>query len=207
MKKIFIIFTCTLLLSSTGFANDIQNEAMDSLATARDFVKAGNYNKAVDEINYALAKINELTADTLLKFIPAAPDGYTLNNKQSQGVGAGASIAGNAGATAQYSAADGAAIDLNIIIGGVTGKIAGLAAFGSMFAGLAQDADMGQTKKIRVHGYTGTQIFNAKERTGTLTFQVGQKTSVTIDGKGVSSPAPLLAIAKSINFAELEKNY
>ena len=207
MKKIIFPLLLTFCLSSTVFANEIQDEALDSLGTAQDFVKEGNYNKAVDEINYALSKINELTAETLLKFIPEPPKGYSLDNKQSQGVGAGAAIAGNAGATAQYSSPDGSTISLNIAIGGMTGKMASLAAFGSMFAGLGQQTGMGQTTKIRSHGYTGTQIFNANERSGTLTFQVGQKTSVTIDGTNIDSAKILLQIAKDIDFAGLEKNY
>ena len=207
MKNILLPLLLIFCLSSTVSANEIQNEALESLATAQDFVKDGNFNKAVDEINYALSKINELTAKTLLKFIPEPPEGYSLDNKQSQGVGAEAAIAGNAGATAQYSSPNGSTISLNIAIGGMTGKMASLAAFGSIFAGLGQQTGMGQTTKIRAHGYTGTQIFNASERSGTLTFQIGQKTSVTIDGTNIDSAKVLLQIAKEIDFAGLEKNY
>lgn len=207
MKKIIISAALTLAMVSNGYAGDIQNEALDSLSTAQKFVQDGSYSKAIEEINYALAKINELTAAELLKFIPEPPAGFTLINKQSQGVGAAASIAGNAGATAQYSHTDGSTVDLNIAIGGMTGKMASLAALGSIFAGISPDGGAGQTRKVRVQGYTGTEIYNGNDQTGTLTFQIGQKTSVTFAGKTIQSSDPLMQLARSFDFAGLEKTF
>ncbi len=207
MKKFIIPVVIAVFFSSSALAENIQEEAIDSLATASTFVKKGNYSKAIEEINYALSKINELTATGLLKYIPQPPQGFTLDNKQSQGTGAAASIAGNAGATASYSNPAGSSLNVNIAIGGMTGKMASLAAFGQMFAGLAQNAGGPQTKQIRVHGYTGTQIFNSQEMSGTLTFQVGQKTSVTIEGNNIESPDVLKALAKNIDFQGLEENF
>jgi len=207
MKTIVSSFFCGLVLCSTCMASQIEDEAVNSLATAQDFIKKGNYTKATDEINYALAKLNELTAEGLLKYIPDAPDGFSLVDKQSQGGAGMAAIAGSAGANAQYSGSDGSTVNLSIVIGGMTGKMAGLAAFGSMFAGIAQDSGAGQTKQIRVNGYTGTQIYNANEKSGTLTFQVGGKTSVILEGQELASPDSLMAIAAKIDFAGLEKNF
>ncbi|MCP3890107.1 MAG: hypothetical protein GY702_14740 [Desulfobulbaceae bacterium] len=207
MKKLFIPLTLSLFLTTNLQANNIETEAVDSLSTAQNFVQDGNYSKAVEEINYALAKINELTATELLKFIPPPPDGYSLLNKQSQGVGAGASIAGNAGATAEYASTKGATINLNIAIGGMTGKMASFAALGSIFAGLSQESGEGQTRKVRIQGYTGTEIYNSSDQTGTLTFQVGQKASVTFEGNTIQSTEELMQFAKSFDFAGLEKTF
>ena len=207
MKKIILPAALALLLSVNCYAEDIQSEAVESLTTAHKFVSDGNYKKAIEEINYALAKINELTATELLKYIPAAPEGYTLINKQSQGVGAAASLAGTAGATAEYSHSDGGIINLNIAIGGVTGKMASIAALGSIFAGLSQEAGVGQTRQVRIQGYTGTEVYNSSDQTGTLSFQIGEKTSVTFEGNGIQSADPLKKLAKSFDFAALEKNY
>jgi hypothetical protein len=207
MKKILALFFLTLIISTPCIGENIQEEAVESLTTAQKLVKDGNYNKAIEEINYALAKINELTAANLIKYIPEAPEGFTLVNKQSQGVGANAAIAGNAGASAEYSGQNGANVDLNIAIGGMTGKMASLAAIGSMFAGLSQDAGAGQTRQIRVQGYTGTEIYNAAERSGTLTFQVGEKTSVTIEGNNIESVDMLMLFAKKMDFSGIEKDF
>ncbi len=208
MKKILLPLACLLMMSSTSYGENIQEEAIDSLTTAQTFVKDGNYNKAIEEINYALAKINELTAEELLKFIPNPPEGFELINKQSQGVGTGASsIAGNAGATANYSHSNGATINLNIAIGGMTGKMASLAALGTIFAGLSQETGTGQTRQVRVKGYTGTEVSNTNEKSGTLTFQVGDKASVTIEGSGIDSVEILMQLAKNINLPGIEKSF
>jgi len=207
MRKLLLPLAISLLIVSTSYAEDIKGEAVDSLETARTFVEKGNYNKAIEEINYALAKINELTAEGLIKFIPEPPPGFTLDNKQSQGTGSGAAIAGNAGATASYSNSAGAGINLNIAIGGMTGKMASLAAFSQMFAGIAPAGDASQSKKIRVQGYTGTEMFNGQDRSGTITFQIGAKTSVTIEGNNINSPDVLKLLAKNIDLAGLEESY
>ncbi|BHH83509.1 hypothetical protein [Desulforhopalus sp. 52FAK] len=207
MKKIIAHVAIALTLSLPSYAEDIQGEAVDSLSTAQQFVSDGNFKKAIEEINYALAKINELTATELLKYIPDAPDGYTLINKQSQGVDAAASIAGTAGATAEYSNSEGGHISLNIAIGGLTGKIASIAALGSIFAGLSQETGTGQTRQVRVKGYTGTELYNSTDQTGSLSFQIGEKTSVTFEGNSIQSADTLKTLAKSFDFAGLEKNY
>lgn len=207
MKKTLAHVAIALTLSFNCYAEDIQGEAVESLATAQKFVADGNYNKAIEEINYALAKVNELTATELLKYIPEAPEGYTLINKQSQGVGAAASLAGTAGATAQYSHSDGGTINLNIAIGGMTGKMASIAALGTIFAGLGQEAGGGQTRQVRVQGYTGTEMFSSAEQNGTLSFQVGEKISVTFEGNSIASADIMKNLAKSFDFPGLEKNY
>lgn len=207
MKKILIPLALSLCVALPSYAQNVQDEAIESLTTAQRLVKEGNYNKATEEINYALAKINELTAAALLKFMPDPPDGYSLVDKNSQGVGAGGAIAGNAGATASYSDSKGATLELNIAIGGMTGKMAGLVAFGSMFAGLSQDAGGGQTRQVRMQGYTGTETFNANSMSGTLTFQVGQETSVTITGGNIDSAEILMQLAKNIDLSGIEKSF
>lgn len=207
MKKTLAHVALALTLSFNCYAEDIQGEAVESLATAQKFVADGNYNKAIEEINYALAKVNELTATELLKYIPEAPEGYTLINKQSQGVGAAASIAGTAGATAEYSHTDGGTINLNVAIGGMTGKMASIAALGTIFAGLGQEVGGAKSRQIRVHGYTGTEMYSSDTQSGTLSFQVGEKISVTFEGNSIQSADTLKNLAKSFDFAGLEKNY
>lgn len=207
MKKTLAHVAIALTLSFNCYAEDIQGEAVDSLATAQKFVTDGNYNKAIEEINYALAKINELTATELLKYIPEPPEGYSLINKQSQGIGAAASLAGTAGASAEYTDSDGGNINLAIAIGGMTGKMASIAALGSIFAGLSQDAAGGQTRQIRVQGYTGTEMYSSDTQSGTLSFQVGEKISVTFEGNSIKSADTLKNLAKSFDFSGLEKNY
>ncbi len=208
MKKILLFMAVVLTLGTPSLADQLQDEAVESLSSAQKLVKEGNYSKAVDEINYALSKVNELTAAGLIKYLPEPPARFTLVSKQAQGVGAGAAIAGNAGATAEYSNDGGASVNLNIAIGGMTGKMAGMAAIGSLFAGLNQDTGSSQqSRQIRVQGYTGTEVFDRAGQSGTLSFQVGETISVTLEGSGIASPEVLMQFAKKIDLAGLEKNF
>lgn len=207
MKKVLIPLALSLFLASASYGQDAKTEALESLSTAQTFVKNGSYNKAVEEINYALAKVNELTAAELIKFIPEPPAGFTLINKQSQGIGTAASIAGNAGASAEYSHSSGGTVNLTIAIGGVSGNMANLAALGSLFAGLSQDTMTGQSKKIRVQGYTGTELYNSNNQTGSLTFQIGNKTSIMFEGSSIESADLLMQLAKSFDFPNFEKSF
>lgn len=207
MRKKLIPLVISLFLATNSYGQDAKTEAVDSLATAQTFVQNGNYNKAIEEINYALAKVNELTATELLKFLPEPPTGFTLINKQSQGIGTGASIAGNAGASADYSHSSGATVNLTIAMGGMTGNIANIASLGSLFAGFSQDPGLGQSKKVRVQGYTGTELYNPNDQTGSLSFQVGDKTSVIFDGSAIQSADILMELAKAFDFANFEKSF
>ena len=208
MKKILLSMALILSLGTPSWADQLQDEAVESLSSAQKLVKEGNYSKAVDEINYALSKVNELTAAGLITYIPEPAAGFTLINKQAQGVGAVVAIAGNAGATAEYTNDGGASVNLNIAIGGMTGKMAGMAALGSLFAGMSQEVGSSQqSRQVRVQGYTGTQIFDSSNQSGTLSFQVGDKISVTLEGYGIDSPEVLMQFAKNIDLAGLEKNF
>lgn len=207
MKKYFCavaLTTCTCLAAGFSFAQSVQEEAVQSLSTAQEFIKKENYSKALEEINYAMAKINELTAEGLLAFIPDPPEGFTLLEKSSQGVAQGAAIVGNAGAVGSYQGPDDATLELNISIGGMVGQMGSLAAFGAMFSGMAPEAGM---KTIRVKGYTGTVMLDQENRSGSLTLQVGDKTSVQIEGSYIDSADSMQALAEKMDLAALDEKY
>lgn len=200
-----IIVTFSLALSSTSYAANIQEEALGSLSTAQEFIKEGKYNKAVKEISYSLAKINEITAAKLLLFIPDPPEGFTLVSKNSQSVVSGNSISitCNSGATASYIYSSGVTIDLNFAIGSTACKIASPAALGSTLSAMT-----GKSRTVRVQGYTGTEIFSGDSLSGILTFQLGNETALTIVGNGINfSINMLMQFANKINLAGIAKAF
>jgi hypothetical protein len=200
MKKLILALVCLGMMSGMAVAENPKQEALESLTAAQGMIKEGAINKAVEEINYALSKLNEVTAASMLDFIPAPPSGFTLENKNAQGMGQAAAVMGNAGAEANYVGPDDATVKLTIATGGVTGKLGSLASFGSMFAGMAQDTGM---KSIRIQGYTGSVQFNADDRSGTLTLQVGEKTSVQVEGYGIASADVLKSFVQPMNLSKL----
>jgi len=205
MKKITtLVAAACFCLTTSALAEDVKDEAIKSLETAKGFVEKSNYNKAIEEINYALAKLNELAAEGLLSFVPDPPAGYELVDKSSEGIGQGVAVIGNAGAKGSYSGKDGGSLELNIVIGGMAGQMGSLAAFGAMFAGAGQNAGM---KTIRIQGYTGTLQYDQQNRSGNLMIQVGDKTSVQIEGSDIGSADDMQKLAEKMDLAALDQAY
>ncbi|MBU1168818.1 MAG: hypothetical protein KKD44_04550 [Proteobacteria bacterium] len=204
MKKLIMILVFMGVMVNLSMADDPKQEAMDSLSTAQSMIKQGNINKAVEEINYALSKLNEVSATKMLTFIPEAPEGFTLESKNSQGMGQGASMVGNAGAEGHYIGQDDSRVKLSIATGGVTGKLGSLASFGSMFAGMSQD---GGVKSVRIQGFTGTLQYDTNSKSGNLTIQVGEKTSVQVEGDNVASDKILKSFAEKMDLSKLSTSF
>jgi hypothetical protein len=166
-----------------------------------------NYVKAQDEINFALAKLSELLAEDLIKFIPDAPAGWTQGEKSSTGLGQMGGIMGSANAitaTADYSKGDETTAKVTISVGGFIGKSAGLMGLGAMYGG---NSGGNNSKSIRISGYTGTNEYNTEDKDGKLTVQVGEKISVNIEGYNLDNAEVLKAFANKIDLAKLEKAF
>lgn len=205
MKNVCAGVLLVCLLAVHAWAEDPSKEAISSLQTAQTLITQGDTAKAIEEINYALSKLNEVTASGMLNFIPAPPKGFKLDSKNSQGMGQGAMAVGNAGAEGQYSGPNDASVKITIATGGVTGKLGSLASFGAMFAGVSQGG--GGSKSVRIKGFTGTLQFEPNDKSGTLTLQVGEKTSVTIEGSNVETENVLKSFAESMDLNGLSKAF
>ena len=122
MRKILIL-AAIMLLTLNLFAENPRDEAVQSLDNAKQLLQKDQYVQAQDEINFALSKISEILAEQLLKFIPEAPAGFKLEDKDSQALGQAGAIIGGANtitATATYTKDD-AELKLQIMIGGSLG--------------------------------------------------------------------------------------
>jgi hypothetical protein len=204
MKKIILcctLITFTLLL----FAQTAKEDALSSLDTAKTLIQQNNYQKAQEEINFALSKISEIQSEELVKFIPDAPPGFKLDEKKGQGLGQMGAMMGSANAvtaTGTYTKDD-SSLEVTISEGGMLGKTASLMAMGQMYGG----GGAGGSKSVRVNGYTGTQEFDAENHSGKLTLQVGEKISITIEGNGIDNVEILKTLAGKIDLAKLEKAF
>jgi len=211
MKKLIIaIFLFTLI--GILAAQTAQDEAITSLDNAKGLIKQNNYVKAQEEINYAQSKLSELLSEDLVKYIPDAPDGFKQDSKNAQGLGQMGGMMGSPNAitakgdyTATTAANDEspASVHVTISIGGMLGKVAGFAALGQMYGGGAGT----NNKSIRVAGYSGTLDYNASDKNGHLSLQIGDKTSVVIDGDNIANSDILKTFASKIDLAKLEKAF
>ncbi len=197
MKRTLIILA-VLLLGLALHAAGPQDEAIEALDTAKTLIGKAEYAKAQQEIDFALAKINEILAEDLLKFIPEGSNGFTLESKSATPVNImGASIT----ALGEYSHSDGS-FDLTISVGGALGQSGGLMGLANMFGGMAAAG-----KTVRVSGYTGTQEYDADEEEGSLTLKVGDKITVMVTGEDFENADLLKNLAELVDLAGLEKAY
>lgn len=212
MKKTAFI-TILLVFVLSLMAQTAKEEAIQSLDNAKRLITQDNYAKAQEEISFASSKINEILSEQLVKYLPDAPAGYKVDERNAQGLGQMGGFLGSANAITaigRYSGttedADGniANLTLTISIGGLIGKTAGFAALGQMFGG--GGAGTG-SKSIRVSGYTANQEFQSGDSSGKLTVQVGEKVSVLIEGNGIKTADIMKTLVEKIDLAKLEKAF
>ncbi|PIE71431.1 MAG: hypothetical protein CSA22_02675 [Deltaproteobacteria bacterium] len=197
-----------MLAATVGFANEAKEEALDSLNTAKRLIEKGDFNKAIEELNYAVSKVNELNAGSLINFIPDAPAGFKLTAKNAQGMGQAASVVGNAGAEAEYTGKNNAIVKLSLVTGGIGGSVGSMAKMGALFAAFGGgDTGGPNMTSTRIQGYTGTLSFDASEKSGNLTLQVGDKVTLNIEGSGIESGSVLKAFARNMDLAALDEAF
>ncbi len=204
MKKIILLLVLTVF-AMTWLAASPKEEALESLDNAKNLIQSDSFVKAQDEINFAMAKISELLAEELVKYIPETVPGLTFDEKESQSLGAAGAMIGSANsivATGKYSKGD-ISIDLTITVGGIAGQAGGLMGLASMFGGVTSSTG----KTIRVNGYSGTQEFDKDENSGTLTISVGNKITVLVSGDGLQNADILKTVAEKVDMAKLEKSF
>lgn len=203
MKKTFIILSILIAVLCLT-AQTAKQEAISSLDAAKALIAKDDFVNAKQEINYALAKLSEIQAETLILFIPNAPAGFTQDDKNSQSMGEAGAILGSAHsvtATGNYSKDD-IYITLTITVGGMMGQSGGLMGLASMFSGMVPGS-----KTIKLGSYTGNQQFEKGDKSGTLTIQVGKNTTVNIQGEGIDNPDILKTFADLIDLPKLEKSF
>lgn len=199
MRKILIL-AALLMLALNLFAQNQGEEAIQSLDTAKTLIQKGEFVKAQDEINFALAKINEILAEELLKYIPDAPAGFKLDDKQAMPMNLG----GNSISASGSYEKDDSEITLTITVGGVMGQAGGLMGMANLFGAMGM---AGAGKTIRINGYSGNQEYNKEESSGSLNIQVGSKITVMVMGENIENTDPLKTIAELVDMAKLEKAF
>ncbi|MCB5253500.1 MAG: hypothetical protein RBR69_00115 [Candidatus Cloacimonadaceae bacterium] len=204
MKRITLLLLVTVV-SLALYAQSAKSEAISSLNTAKSMIESGKYIKAQEELDYAQAKISEILSEDLLKYIPAAPAGFTLEDKTSQSLGQAGAIIGSANAiaaTGTYTK-DEIELDLTIAVGGLPGQTGGLMGLAAMFGGMT---DM-RTRTIRIKGNNATLEYDEDEESGTLTIKVGENITVLVSGENLTDADVMKTLAEKVDFDGLLKNF
>ncbi|MCC7429342.1 hypothetical protein IT568_00725 [bacterium] len=208
MKRLLLTLAVTFGFCSFVLAdeNQVASEIIESLETAKGFVKQKNWEKVQEELNYALSKIGEIKSQNLVKFLPEAPKGFRKENANAQSIGSAGAFVGSAGAvnaTADYYPEkdddNSKSVKIEIFSGGMLGGIGGLA---QAFSGFAQSGGTKNTN-VRIKGYKGMQEW--EEDYGKLTIAIENKATIVISANGYPNAEILKTFAELINFSGIEK--
>ncbi len=197
MKRNLMIIAM-LLLGLALLAADAKDEAIEALDAAKTQINKGDFAKARQEIDFALAKINEILAEDLLKFIPESSGGFTLDSKDATTLNV---MGANNTAVGNYTKDD-SSFSLTITVGGALGQSGGMMSLANMFGGMAATG-----KTVRVKGYTGTQDFDEDEGEGTLTIKVNDRITVIVTGENIKNADLLKTLAEMVELDKLEEAY
>ncbi|MEM6729251.1 MAG: hypothetical protein AAF618_12185 [Pseudomonadota bacterium] len=131
MFRTFALLTA-LSLPAAASADEIE----DALNAALEAYQAGDTTFALEELEFARIKLQELKADALIAFLPPPPPGWTRMEDDDMGAALGM-MGGGAGAAASYTPEGGGAsvkITLladNPMVAGMAAMVANAGAMGA----------------------------------------------------------------------------
>lgn len=127
-RFIALVLTANLALPA------IADEVTDTLNSAIEAYEAGDLQYALDELEFARQKLMEMKTDSLGAFLPAAPDGWSVEVNSEMNAALGM-MGGGVGAEANYSGPSGQKVKLNLLadnpmVASMGAMIAGASAMG-----------------------------------------------------------------------------
>ena len=78
IKKIMAVLVLAAGITTSIYA-DAKDEAMESIESAKEMITAQDYAKAIEELNFAITKLNEMQSSKLLKYLPKEIAGYKIS--------------------------------------------------------------------------------------------------------------------------------
>ncbi len=189
--KAFSLWLAAILLPLAAHADDVQ----DSIREALDYYNAGDYQEAVESLDYASQLIRQMKGKKLETLLPAPLEGWSAKPAESRAVGA--AVFGG-GLTVERSYTRGPA-SVTIRIVADSPMIQGMLAMFSnpVFA----TSDGGRLERI---GREKAIVkYDAASKSGDIRLAVANRFLVTIEGTAVTEE-DLKAYARAIDFKKLK---
>ena len=123
---------CLCLLPAPVLADEIE----EALAAALEAYQAGDTTFALEELDFARAKLQEMKADALVGFLPPAPDGWRQEIDDDMAMGMGMMGGGAGAAASYYPEGGGSAVTItlmadNPMVAGMAAMVANAGAMGA----------------------------------------------------------------------------
>lgn len=172
------------------------DEVVDNLKSAIELYQAGNYTEALQTLDFAGSVLRQKKSEAVAAILPAAPDGWTAEDPQTEGAGA-AILGGMVSAKRVYTKDDGR-VSIQ-----VQSDSPLLQSYGMMFANPAMMAGSG-AKLETVKGQRVAVTYRAETKSGDIKIVVDGRYVVSVEGSDVSKD-DLTKFVAAIDFAKLAK--
>lgn len=175
------------------------DEITDQIDQARAYYEEGDIGGAVAELEFTLQALRGKLAEALLATFPAPPDGWTAEDADGDAAAA-AGLLGGSVIQRTYRQAGGGSIEVRLMSGG--GMLQGIAAM--MLSPQVLAARPG-ARRIRVGRDNGMLVYEPSDRTAQLVLDLGGRTALMMEGRGLAGPEPLEALLDAWDIGRLKQ--
>lgn len=174
------------------------DEITDQLDVAREAYEAGNLSQTVDELNYAIAQIQEQINASNVKLLPEPLEGWTAGEATSASGGL-AALGGGTTMARSYSSSDGGTIEIQVIAN--SPLIQGMSMMLSNPMLMQMDPS---TKPYRYKGSKGMIKHDAGSTDYQVSLMVSNSIMVQVEGSGLASKEPVIAYLKAMDLKAIK---
>lgn len=189
----------TVLMVSPALSAD---EVTDQLQLGIDAYQAGELREAVQELQYAIAQIQEVLDSQYTKLLPAPLEGWTAEEPQAQSAGMGMMGGGTQISREYRNNATGESINMQIMADSPF-----LQAMSMMLSNPMMMKSDPNTKLYRHGRHRGMLKHQRNSQRWEISLMVANRILVQVTGKGMASKDPLEAYLKSLDLKQVEKAF
>lgn len=199
MKKLVgaVVVILSLVLVLSAFADEV----LEGIDYAREAYEERNYSEAIEELNFAIAKIKLLQVDELREALPEPLSGWTMEEKESEALGFGLFGLGSGLSVARRYYKEDSGETIEVSIGAQSVILQQLTMFLKNPA-LAATQPNTKLEKKRIAGKRITIIeeFSSEDENGKLSLTPDDQTFIIVEGWDISDKAILYEYLDGIDF-------
>ena len=189
--RALVVFAAGILLALPVWADDVE----DSIKEGLELYKAGEYQEAVESLNYAVQLIQQQKGRSLEKLLPEPLSGWEVEETTYQAAGA-AMFGGGVSAQRIYRKGD---AYVTVLIAADSPLIQTMVA---MFANpMIVSSDGGRLQRIQRQ--KAIVKYDEDDRSGSINIVVDRRFLVNVEGSDVSQDE-LVAYARAIDYKALK---
>jgi hypothetical protein len=192
-----VVVMLTLVLLVSAYADEV----LEGIEYAREAYEEGNYSEAIEELNFAITKIQLLQVNELREALPEPLSGWTMEEKESETLAFGFFGLGQGlGVTRRYYKED-SDETVEISLASQSALLQQVVMFLKNPALIAAQPNTKLEKK-RIAGkrITIMEEFSSEDKDGKLSLTPDDQTLVIVEGWDISDKAILYEYLDGIDF-------